>query len=150
MMNFDEKATQLIRILNEIPNHTYLSVLLYEKNKLINKKTNNYNNWESTYFNSGMTSDCLLFRMVEKFSEMKPHEEDTMIWDSIAEPTDSVHKHRLAKNLHHGITIILKVDDIYSFCISACADKGVKKHQFHSQFMGKFYKIRSMLRGSHV
>jgi hypothetical protein len=150
MIEFQEKASEIISVLDEIPCHTYLSVLLYRGSTLINKRSNNYNDWENIFFKSTMLKDCLISHLAKHFAKMNEDNEDTIFWDSVVNIDNPVHQKRIEHNLNNGITLVKKYTHRYSFCISACSEKTTNKYTFHHNFMSKHTKIHRILRGNNV
>ncbi len=136
---------QCVTTLESLKNKTYVSTLVYIDGKLFDKKTNNFNDWETVFFDKKLYDDCLLLKIVETMHKMQSGEESVILWSANTE-NDHIQKARHDHNLYHGISLIIKIDKSTVFCMSACTSKEQNAPKFHADFLGKRQRLASIIK----
>lgn len=148
--SFDEVAEEIIASLRKIYRSTYISVILYKEDNIINIKSNNYNNWQTIMFEGELHQDCLLFKIAKSFNELQPNQEDIIVWDNVVDSTNEIHRMRLKNGLHNGISVVIKQANNIAWCISACSDNSQERDFFHTRFHSKKNKIKEIIENLNV
>jgi hypothetical protein len=135
---------QSVATLESLKNRTYVSTLIYVDGKLFDKKTNNFNNWETVFFDKKLYDDCLLLKIVETMHKMQSGEESVVLWSADTK-NDHIQQARHEHGLYQGISLIVKIDKNTVFCMSACTSKEQNAQKFHADFLGKRQRLSTII-----
>lgn len=132
-------------IVHHLKDATYVSTLVYYKNNLTSKRTNNFGGWEDIFFEHGMHNDCLLLKVAKSISNLAAKETSVIIWERAVDDDDPIQQQRHQHGLFSGISMLVKPTNEITFVISACTSKDTNPHIFHKSFLSKREKFISVV-----
>ncbi|MGJ3499907.1 hypothetical protein PsalN5692_04001 (plasmid) [Piscirickettsia salmonis] len=131
-----ESAIPLIK--EKLPNATYISALLFFRDKLIMSINNNYNKWPEKYVESDMSNDDVFIEISQK--KLKSEKTATCFWNCVPHESKAsleIHQRRAQNGLHNGVTLLESAGNGYAFGINLCSDDKIKEDSFYSMILLK-------------
>lgn len=136
---FKTNAERTISLIKEkLPNATYISSLLFFKDRLVVSINNNYNKWPEKYNASDMSNDDVYIEISQK--KLKHEKTATCFWNCVPHESEAsleIHKRRAQNGLHNGVTLLESIGNGYAFGINLCSDDKVKSDTFYSTILMK-------------
>ena len=133
--NFNEHASRLLAIIEQRVSHTaYISVLLFNKEKLIKSINNNYNNWAESYNEEDMSHDNIFYEISHR--KLKKSDQALCFWNSIPHTSKEsleIDERRIKFGLYNGVTILEHVNEQYTLGINLTSDNIVNEDVFYSK-----------------
>jgi hypothetical protein len=156
-MDIEKFKTNTLPVLNfvkkTLPNTTYISVLLFKKDKLIYSNNNNYNGWSDAYSDHDMLYDNVFLKIVEVYSRnLEDTNSSVCIWNNTPHDSDEsleINKRRVKYGLYNGITLLEKINDELTLGINLTSNNIIAEDIFYSRvFMNRKKLINFLLKSA--
>lgn len=146
---FQKACDNCLSYLENFDETTYASILLYKNGELESVRSNGYNNWNVVFFEQKQHEDCVLMGIAEKLTSLKDNETTTILWDEVIKDEKSLKINELRKNynIFNGISLIHKLNEIYSIVISVCSNKETQPDVFQGKIIFSRKKIINLFSG---
>lgn len=146
--SFNQNASKLLTLIERrLPHTAYVSVLLFNKGKLIKSINNNYNGWAENYNEGDMVHDNIFYEISHK--KLKKSSQALCFWNSIPHTSSQsleIDERRIKFGLHNGVTILEYVNEEYTLGINLTSDNVIDEDTFYSKAILNRKSFMSQLR----
>lgn len=136
-----------------IEDTTYQSIILFEEEKIVCSPNNNYNNWGKDFYKLQKYNKCSLFEICQLKTKTKG---GAIMWENVIHTEESliIQEKRKKRNIHNGISLLLKPNKIFTFILTFCSSKDIESKEFYSSVIAKqdalLKKYKELINYSHL